>query len=327
MAKRKRLTPVQLDVPADLETKALHNGWAGLRRPSAPIADVAGQTASTAAFEEVAQELASARREGRLIQTLPIAAIALDHLIRDRLVLDDEDMNALRTSLATRGQQTPIEVVQLGDGSYGLISGLRRIQALKSLNEPRVLALIRTPDSAADAYVAMIEENEIRAGISFYERARLAAQAADIGVYPTLQAAVAGLFSTAAGPKRSKIVKFVSLFRHLDSVLAFPTHIPEKLGLALATQLESDPDFAQRLKNNLRKAPAQDAAAERTRLEKALRKATGAPTPAPQRVRMNADLDLVRKADQVILKGAAVDETLIADLQAWLTARFTVSNK
>jgi hypothetical protein len=30
----------------------------------------------------------------------------------------------------------------------------------------------------------MVEENEIRAGISFYERARLAAEAAKLGIYP-----------------------------------------------------------------------------------------------------------------------------------------------
>jgi ParB family chromosome partitioning protein len=50
-----------------------------------------------------------------------------------------------------------------------------------------VLALIRRPETSADAYLAMVEENEIRAGISFYERARLAAEAAKLGSIPTLR--------------------------------------------------------------------------------------------------------------------------------------------
>ena len=53
MAKRKRLAPAQLEVPAGLETKAFKDGWAGVRRSTPPIADVASQAASQAAFEAV----------------------------------------------------------------------------------------------------------------------------------------------------------------------------------------------------------------------------------------------------------------------------------
>ena len=107
-------------------------------------------------------------------------------------------MASLRESLRLHGQRTPIEVTPLvaeGHGAalpYGLISGWRRLQALKALHaatgEPRfatVQALVRRPETAADAYVTMVEENEIRLGLSHYERARVAALATARGVFPT----------------------------------------------------------------------------------------------------------------------------------------------
>ena len=89
---------------------------------------------------------------------------------------------ALMASLESRGQQTPIEVVELADGRFGLISGWRRLTALRQLqaDEGRgqgldtVLALLRRPDTASDAYVSMVEENEIRTDLSHFERGRIA---------------------------------------------------------------------------------------------------------------------------------------------------------
>jgi ParB family chromosome partitioning protein len=43
-------------------------------------------------------------------------------------------MAALVTSLRARGQQVPIEVVAR-EGGYGLISGLRRVMALREIGE------------------------------------------------------------------------------------------------------------------------------------------------------------------------------------------------
>ncbi|MEO9899044.1 MAG: ParB N-terminal domain-containing protein [Paracoccaceae bacterium] len=322
MAKRKRLAPAQLEVPAGLETKALKDGWAGVRRSTPPIADVASQAASQAAFEEVAGVLETARREGRLVQALPIAAIEVDHLVRDRLVLADEDMDALTQSLATRGQQTPIEVVALAEGRYGLISGWRRIEALRRLGQSDVLAMIRAPETASDAYVAMIEENEIRAGLSFYERARLAAEAVRIGVYRNAGAAVAALFANAPAPKRSKILKFVALHRVLDSALRFPAAIPEKLGLALASAIEADARMGNRLRDSLRKTPALDATEERARLERALQKATPpAPRTSVEPVEIAPGVMLEQKQGRMVLRGRGVDDALAEDLRAWFAVR------
>jgi ParB family chromosome partitioning protein len=86
----------------------------------------------------------------------------------------------------------------------------------------------------------MVEENEIRAGISFYERARLAAEAAKLGIYPDPAAAIAALFTSASPAKRSKIGSFVRVHEALGPALRYPTAIPERLGLALAAALDRD---------------------------------------------------------------------------------------
>ena len=129
---------------------------------------------------------------------------------------------------------------------YGLISGWRRLQALKALHaetgEPRfatVQALVRRPETAADAYVTMVEENEIRLGLSHYERARVAALATARGVFESEKAALLALFATASRPKRSRIRAFLEIYHALDGVLRFPAALPERLGLALVERLRA----------------------------------------------------------------------------------------
>ena len=280
MAKRMRLTPPQDTylAPAPLESKALNGPFGSVSRSTVPIAQMAGDAATAAALQEVSAELQSARAEGRLIQSVPLSSIEVDHLLRDRIHHDDEDMAALRESLRARGQQTPVDLVDLGAGRFGLISGWRRFMALSDLyaqtGESRffhIQALLRRPDGSQDAYLAMVEENEIRVGLGHYERARIAAKAADAGVYPDVQAALKHLFSSASKAKRSKIGTFVSVFKHLDGVLRFPTVISERMGLALAAALEADADFKARLIQMLGTEDLQSPEQEQALIAKALR--------------------------------------------------------
>ncbi len=220
---------------------------------SAPIARIAGDASAVAAMRELSEDLRTAREDGRLVQDLALSAIEADHLIRDRVASDPEEMAALKDSLRARGQQQPIDVVDLGEGRYGLISGWRRLKALQELLEETgearfatVQALLRRPDSASTAYLSMVEENEIRAGLSHYERARIAAMAAEQGVFDSDQAALRALFANASRAKRSKIGSFITIHRALGPALAFPAAIPERLGLALAQALEADPELAAR---------------------------------------------------------------------------------
>ena len=68
----------------------------------------------------------------------------------------------------------------------------------------------------------MVEENEIRLGLSQYERARVAARAAARGVFADEEAALRALFATASRPKRSRIRAFLALYHGLDARLALP---------------------------------------------------------------------------------------------------------
>ena len=239
---RRRLTPAMRPAEAGADVPRAEHPAPGLP----PIARVAAEAAGAAAFDELADTLRRARDGGRMVIDLPTGAIAPDHLARDRLPVEDAEALALRASLRAHGQRTPIEVTPLqvtaGGGAlpYGLISGWRRLAALKALHaetgEPRfatVQALVRRPDTAADAYVAMVEENEIRVGLSQYERARVAARATERGVFESEKAALLALFATASRPKRSRIRAFLELYHALDAALRFPASLPERLGLQL----------------------------------------------------------------------------------------------
>lgn len=298
------------------------------RDTDAPIARIAGESAAAAALETLAGEMVAARLTGRMVEAMPLDAIAVDHLVRDRIALDAEEFAALVESLRTHGQRVPVDVVDLGAGRpgearYGLISGWRRIAALRHLHgetgEARfatVLALIRPAGASGAAYVAMIEENEIRAGLSYYERARIVARAAEAGAFADRTTALRRLFAGASRAKRSKIGSFLGIVDALDGVLRFPAVIPERLGLALAARL-SDGGFATALAEDLHTRPPRTAAEELARLSQALRpprraSQAEAADPAPS-IRLRAD-----KAGRLVLSGPGVDDAFRVRLEAWL---------
>lgn len=326
MAKRKRLSPAVLTAPGDgpaPETKAL-NGWVGVRGRS-PIADVSADAAMQSALQEVSRELETARNEGRLVARLSLDVVEDNYLVRDRLAVDADDMASLLDSLRARGQQTPIEVVDLGSGRYGLISGWRRMQALRELSETtgnpdfaQVQALIRRPDSAADAYCAMVEENEIRSDLSFYERARIAVKAVEQGVFGDEKTAVQSLFSAARRPKQSKIVAFSRLVMAFEDVLGWPEAIPEKVGLALVGRVKDDPEAVADLRAALTQTPPRDAAEERQRLDMWLRKPVGPPRPKEADTDIFPGLAMKTGRGKVVLQGAAIDKDMIEALHNWL---------
>lgn len=304
MAKRKRLSP------AILTTDSAPTPTPEVKSNRPPIADIANDAATTNALLELSDKISAARQQGRWIEQISIDAIQTDYLVRDRVDVDVDEMTALKTSLRANGQQTAIEVVPHGPDTFGLISGWRRLTALRELylegGIGTVLAIVRQSDDAAASYLSMVEENEIRAGLSFYERGRIVARATDAGAYSSDKEALAALFHAVPRAKRSKIGSFVRIVRALDDVLQFPTALAERAGLALAQALGGDPRFAARLRKDLDAAHPQTAQVELAVIAAALK----APTKAqvkPEVVSLQSGLQYcVTKDGQITLSGVAL---------------------
>ena len=336
---RRRLAPLPAaaDVPRAEhfagEPAAPASGFGPLDAGRPPIARVAADAAGAAALEEMAETLRRARDDGRLALELPLAAIAADHLTRDRLPAEDEDMAALRESLRAHGQRMPIEVTPLladpaaGGLPYGLISGWRRLVALRTLHaetgDPRfatVRALVRRPETAADAYVAMVEENEIRVGLSHYERARVAALAARRGVFASEKQALLALFGSASRAKRSRIRAFLELYHALDGSLRFPAQLPERLGLALVERVRAE--GPERIAAAVAGADPRSPEAERALLAELLaptRSPARSPAPAePLRAGVSLEQALRGRTLTLRLRGEGVTPAFAAEVRAAL---------
>ena len=344
MAKRKRLTPASEDwLARQAPTGAAAAFAAELPRAAPPpIAQVSADAAGAAAFDEVSETLRRAREDGRMVIEVPIDRIELGYLVRDRMGVAADELDSLRESIRARGQQMPIEVVDKGETQglrYGLISGWRRLTALQQLAEetrdPRfstVLALVRRPEDDRDAYVAMVEENELRVNLSHYERARVALRTVQTGVFPDLGEALRTLFATASRAKRSKIRSFASLVTALDSVLTYPREMSERTGLALAKFLDETPDGAERLIRALEGRTPVDAEAEAKRLLAATAPPKDTETPGsgskPQAAGGSGQAPAASGVSlawhgktRIVISGPEVDAKLFAALEAFLAAR------
>ena len=256
MAKRRRLEAPDAEELADLEA-----GFAAKPRTDsfgpdrtglgAPIAQIAGEIARAAEPLDVEKRVSIARdsvdaeawraasSQGRVISDLPLDQIDLDYMMRDRIIVEMSELEELKSSILAHGLRLPIEVISLDDGRYGLVSGWRRVTVLRQLQEEdpvtyaTVKAIIRPPYEAAELYTAMVEENELRAQVSPYERGRIAVVAANLGAFPDMDTAVDTIFAAASKAKRSKIRSFAYVHDELGDMLQFPTDLSERNGLRL----------------------------------------------------------------------------------------------
>ncbi len=252
MARRRRLI-----APDQSELEKLDEGFAAKpplgQSMTPPIAQIASEAAALAGMSnvtdrvQVAKDAADAGKyreadaDGRIALAIPISEIDEDLLRRDRIADDPEDRVALLQSIRDSGLRSPIEVMPMEDG-YGLISGFRRLWAFRQLAEQdpefqTIPAFVRTHDERADAYLSMVEENEIRANLSHYERGRIATLTSQQGVFPTVDDAVNALFAQASKSKRSKVRSFALVHEALGDLLTFPRALTEKSGLRLAAAL------------------------------------------------------------------------------------------
>lgn len=100
---------------------------------------------------------------------------------KDRLSISDADVRDLAESIRAHGQQVPIMVRPLADGSgrYRIVYGRRRLRALRLAGLP-AKALIRTLTDE-QAILAQGQENSLRLDPSFIEKAIFVTELADAG--------------------------------------------------------------------------------------------------------------------------------------------------
>ncbi|MDO6729201.1 ParB N-terminal domain-containing protein [Marinovum sp. 2_MG-2023] len=324
MARRRQLEP-----PSPEALKELEEGFARETPRSGsriPIADVVGEAAAMStpipaearaehARDKVdAERLREAETDGRLVTLIPINNIRIAGISRDRLELDAEELTELAMSICDSGLRLPIEVFRsekAGD-EYTLISGYRRLEAFRQLVDlkskngdyTRIPAFIRDPESQADVYVAMIEENEIRVGLSQYERGRAAAMAVYDGVFPTLDEAVNKLFRNASKAKRSKIRSFAMIHEEMGDMLEFATGMNERQCLRLATALRAGQ--GPKIREALEAVKVRSLAEEWAEMLPFIEEAEGA-EPNPSRGgRPKAEKRLLKSAHKPLVNGMSI---------------------
>jgi ParB family transcriptional regulator, chromosome partitioning protein len=152
-------------------------------------------------------------------------------LPRDRTTLDDHALAELEMSIIATGLRQPIEVWKFANPpegkTFGLISGQRRLTVFRRIHasrpEARIPAFLRTPRDIPDAMARMIAENEIRAEISPWEKGRIIVQSVDEEIFPTLDAAVDGLYPTLGRQRRARLRAVAEVVSEIgDRILVAP---------------------------------------------------------------------------------------------------------
>ena len=183
----------------------------------------------------------------------PIIHLALDAidataLPRDRTTLNPAAMDDLTASIAAGGLRQPIEVWQLSTPdaplTHGLIAGFRRLQAHHRLHALRrdgsfatIAAFLRTPASLPQALAAMVEENEIRAEVSPWDKARLLVEVTAQGLFPTIDAALAEIHANTTKQKRARLRAAVQVVEELEGLITTPDRLTENRLSRLASAL------------------------------------------------------------------------------------------
>ncbi|MCB1336116.1 MAG: ParB N-terminal domain-containing protein [Maritimibacter sp.] len=175
------------------------------------------------------------------IHLLPLDAIDAEALPRDRSVIDAGKLAELQRAIAANGLRQPIEVFATGAG-YGLLSGYRRLMAFRALHELRggdfamIPAFLRPAEDVARAFARVIEENDIRAGLSAWERGRTLIVAEGAG-FETLDAALAALYPHADRRKRARLRQLAEVVEAFDGQIDAPELWSENRLLRLAAVL------------------------------------------------------------------------------------------
>ncbi len=219
------------------------------------------------------------------IHQIPLDSIDAEALPRDRAATDPTALAELVDSIARTGLRQPVELFATDDG-YALISGHRRLAAFRQLALARpdlttIPAFLRTPSTLTEALTAMVEENDIRADISPWEQGRIIVTAWQNELFDTLDAAVDGLYPSAARQRRARLRDFARVVMELDGHMTAPECLNQRQMLRLAAACRGD--FTQVIRHALTESHAESPARQWHLLEAVLTEAeSDARDPAPK---------------------------------------------
>ena len=275
--------PSEVTVPAGTETADGKQSKAKKDQRRGPMATAITENAEAlraraeaeqhirAENDRLAHEFVRLKKLGLVVDHIPLDAIRMTKLTRDRSSNSDPDLQELKTSIQTIGLSNPIRVEEV-DGGYELVQGFRRWSAYKELyDETGDEAFARIPagllakgETLSGLYRRMVDENLVRRDISFAEMAQLAMSFADDPETECedLEEAVSILFASAGRQKRVYIRNFAELLTLTGGHLKFPEALPRALGLDLRKVLLEDEIAQQELMRKLTAVPAGTSDAE-----------------------------------------------------------------
>ncbi|PZQ96080.1 MAG: replication protein [Cereibacter sphaeroides] len=304
MSKKRRMFDIDLPeadvapLPPDLETKSMDAPRRGpmataigenadaLRRRATIEADIRAEN------DALAHEFVRLKKLGLIVDMIPVDAVRIAKLVRDRSRTANLDLTDLKASILAVGLSNPIRVEPDGKGGYELVQGLRRLSAWRELRAETgdgsfdmiPAGLMATGETIETLYRRMVDENLIRKDVSFAEMANLARAYADDAVddCADLDEAVNRLYASASPQKRSYIRRFAFLMRVLEKQLEHPAAIPRALGLQLADRIEADPAASAVIARMLTQAGKRSAEEE---VDVLRRFVAGQSSPLPTKVR------------------------------------------
>jgi ParB family chromosome partitioning protein len=184
------------------------------------------------------------------VQLILLAEIDATALTRDRTGLDPEPQAELELSIAASGLRQPIELFPLSPPSaphlYGLLTGYRRLHAFRTLHErtgqdryAAIPAFLRAETTLAAAFAAMVEENEIRADLSPFERGLICVTARNQGAFASIEEAVDRLYPNACKVKRLRLRTLAFFAEEMDGQLTAPERLSQARAFRISRALSA----------------------------------------------------------------------------------------
>ena len=176
-----------------------------------------------------------AAQNGGAVLSIPLDKLVLKEQVRKKF--DESSLKELADSIASIGQQQPITVIADRD-RYRVVSGERRVRAMKLLNKPAVLAVLASATDEKDITIAQLVENLQREDMSPYEIELSFDSLTKNGFFSVEELAA----------KIGKSIRYV--YKMLTTV-----KLPQELTGLLETRVLNDADGIQKLASTFTKYP------------------------------------------------------------------------